>query len=551
MEENSDVTCDDRISKLPEPILHHILSFLHAKDAARMSTLSKVWDSAWNSLPYLNFGDKSFSKSKDILRLLRAVDQALANRKKHKISIQKFSLWLPHHHELCYVSSWINMLIACNVKELNLEVNIPIYKGIYLYNRLPKVIFAAKALNVLTLEGFNIEFPTGDGVIKLSSLRELNLLYVFLDEQSMQALCTSCHNLEHLSLWSICGLASFQVGENSLPKLKKVNLEYCSSKFQLVDIAAINLEDLKIYSLDRSPKVVKITACKALKTLHLKGVNVTENWLEDLFNRLQNLESFNLTRCKDLKNMKITSGSLKWLTALRCGDLIAADLDTPNLLKLQCSFYPLSTFKLKASVLLEATLQLYPKFGTCGWHSKLMEFLANFNHSKAIKFSCFYDKEIVIPKDLRENLLPPLYGTNILHVTFQRQSNYSVVDIIDSMLWISPHLDTLSFTQAHSLKTVKFIYEDDKSCWRNKLKKVKLHNFTCMEKEKLRNYSLTNAYILDEDEKPCCASLPWKCWRHTLKKVELQNFTLMEQEKMRNYFVANADLSEMIEISLD
>ncbi|PHU15176.1 hypothetical protein BC332_16381 [Capsicum chinense] len=170
MEEKSDIvdaTDDDRISKLPEPILHHILSFLHAKHAARMSTLSKVWDSAWNSLPYLNFGDKLFSKSKDIPRLLRAVDQALANRKKHKISIQKFSLWLPHYHELCYVSSWINMLIACNVKELNLEVNRPVYEGVLDYNSLTEAIFDAKTLNVLSLDGFNIEMPSDDGMIIL------------------------------------------------------------------------------------------------------------------------------------------------------------------------------------------------------------------------------------------------------------------------------------------------------------------------------------------------------------------------------------------------
>lgn len=63
---------------------------------------------------------------------------------------------------------------------------------------------------------------------------------------------------------------------------------------------------------------------------------------------------------------------------------------------------------------------------------------------------------IVIPKDLRENFLPPLYGTNILQVNLQNQSNYSVVDVIDSMLWISPHLGTLSFiTRAPGLKTLK------------------------------------------------------------------------------------------------
>ncbi|MCD7461911.1 hypothetical protein HAX54_047368 [Datura stramonium] len=74
-----------------------------------------------------------------------------------------------------------------------------------------------------------------------------------------------------------------------------------------------------------------------------------------------------------------------------------------------------------------------------------------------IKFSSLRELHlcdvIVISKDLRENLLPPLYGTNVLQVNLQKRSNYSVVDVIDSMLWISPQLDTLIFTQAPRLKT--------------------------------------------------------------------------------------------------
>ncbi|CAN4098504.1 unnamed protein product [Withania somnifera] len=512
-----DATADDRISKLPEPILQHILSFLHAEDAARMSTLSKVWNSAWNSLPYLNFGKYIFNKSEIGSRLVNVVDQALVNRKKHKISVHNFSLQLsPYCRCLSYVDSWIQILIACNIKELNLTVSRPIYEDILEYNSLTEAIFDAKTLNVLSLDGFKIEMPSDAGIIKFSALHELHLSNVFLDEQFIQALCLSCCNLQDLTLLNFDGLASFQVAETSLPKLRSVSLKFCPSVLQLVDIASMYLEDLEIYNREGNIKVVRINACKALKRLFFSRVDVTENWLEELFYCLQTLEKFNLSHCKTLKTLKITSGRLKWLTASGCDSLIVVELDTPNLVNFHYSCHTLSTFKLKASVFLEATFHLYPKTDDSDWLSKLMKFLANFNHSKAIELSCLRDKVIIIPKDLRENLLPPLYGTNILQVDLN-QSNYSVVDIIDSMLWISPHLDTLSFTQAPGLKkTVKFIHED----------------------------------ASNEDEKPCCASLPWKCWRHTLKKVELQNFTCMEQEKLRNYFFTNADILEMVEISL-
>ncbi|XP_009625223.1 uncharacterized protein [Nicotiana tomentosiformis] len=168
---------------------------------------------------------------------------------------------------------------------------------------------------------------------------------------------------------------------------------------------------------------------------------------------------------------------------------------------------PLPTFKMKASHLLEANLNLIPQTRDTHWYTKLMKSLGNFNHSKAIALRCENDKEIVLPKYMRENLLPPLYATKILHIKMRNRYNFSAVDVVDCLLWMSPQLDTLSFDQTRDLKSlIKFTYRDE-----------------------------------DEDEKPCCASLPWKCWRHELKNVKLQNFENMELQELRNYFLTNTN----------
>ncbi|KAJ4980895.1 hypothetical protein NE237_031732 [Protea cynaroides] len=52
-------TCN-RISHLPEPILHHILSFLSTKDVLRTSILSKSWSNLWTSIPVLDFDESKF-----------------------------------------------------------------------------------------------------------------------------------------------------------------------------------------------------------------------------------------------------------------------------------------------------------------------------------------------------------------------------------------------------------------------------------------------------------------------------------------------------------
>ncbi|XP_050881590.1 FBD-associated F-box protein At4g10400-like [Lathyrus oleraceus] len=50
----------DRISPLPDSILHHILSFLPTKDAAVTTFLSKRWKPLWLSQLLLHFDDKNF-----------------------------------------------------------------------------------------------------------------------------------------------------------------------------------------------------------------------------------------------------------------------------------------------------------------------------------------------------------------------------------------------------------------------------------------------------------------------------------------------------------
>ncbi|KAM3375071.1 hypothetical protein P3S68_013785 [Capsicum galapagoense] len=241
--------------------------------------------------------------------------------------MQRFSLWLSYYACLSYDDRWIKILIACNIKELNLRVETHYYRGNFLYGSL------------LSLHGFNIELPADDGTINLSSLRELHLSFVFLGEQFIKAMCTSCCNLEHLSLQYFNGLTSFQVVD-TLPKLKKidlVNLEPPDSFLQLVDIAAINLEKLSISNkFYGNINVVRITACKALKNLYLNCVDITDNLLEELFYSLKNLEKFDLICCKALKTMKITSERLKQPRVVDCHNLIVVELDTPNLIKFHC-----------------------------------------------------------------------------------------------------------------------------------------------------------------------------------------------------------------------
>ncbi|BAT93199.1 hypothetical protein VIGAN_07212500 [Vigna angularis var. angularis] len=51
---------EDTMSKLPEPLISRILSFLPTKDAVRTSVLSKKWFFRWTFITRLDFDDTEF-----------------------------------------------------------------------------------------------------------------------------------------------------------------------------------------------------------------------------------------------------------------------------------------------------------------------------------------------------------------------------------------------------------------------------------------------------------------------------------------------------------
>ncbi|PHU08112.1 hypothetical protein BC332_24601 [Capsicum chinense] len=81
-------------------------------------------------------------------------------------------------------------------------------------------------------------------------------------------------------------------------------------------------------------------------------------------------------------------------------------------------------------------------------------------------------------------MVPPLYGANATwYSKFNTFGDCSLVDILDSLLWISPQLDTLILVQESNLNTtLKFIDEDasaegEKFLWRQS-KNGKLYMFS-------------------------------------------------------------------------
>ncbi|XP_059658872.1 F-box/LRR-repeat protein At3g59200-like [Cornus florida] len=222
--EHFEVTNEDRISNLPTSLIGHILSFLPTKKAVATSVLSTKWKYLWTSITILDFDDG-------------LVHVSTTPRK----DLQKFRLNCTGIYDVSHVNVWVSTALSRNPRELNLS-NI---------GCLPRELYACRSLVVLKLCGtpyrlLDLSIPT------LICLRSLKILViesvVFLDDDSIYRLFSSCHVLEDLSV-ELCDWRNISVFNISAPNLKSLTIKCrtwtnVSGKYKIV-LNTPNLQDIK------------------------------------------------------------------------------------------------------------------------------------------------------------------------------------------------------------------------------------------------------------------------------------------------------------------
>ncbi|KAK6114825.1 hypothetical protein DH2020_007094 [Rehmannia glutinosa] len=175
-------TEEDRISKLPDAIIQHILSSLDPKQAVQTSVLSKQWTKLWSTLPDLNFNfrhlatksgvDLAWSHENEefMPRFMRFVTQFLSHRDDTS-TIAKFQLSSSHMAatDSTFVENCIDYAIKHGVQLLDLDA----YCG-RTSVRFPDGFFASKTLRVLRLR----QYTSTILVPKQFYLPNVNTLYL-------------------------------------------------------------------------------------------------------------------------------------------------------------------------------------------------------------------------------------------------------------------------------------------------------------------------------------------------------------------------------------
>ncbi|PWA76870.1 F-box domain, Leucine-rich repeat domain, L domain-like protein [Artemisia annua] len=185
---------DDRLSSLPDDIIHNILSFIGIKDAIKTSVLSSRWRHTWTSMRHLNFSTEDFSIS---ARFSQFVEHFLSHRNQ-LASVFSVKLSFGGLPTQAFVERILNYASTHSVQRLSVTC---IYMGPHRNFVFPLSLFSCQSLKHLTLTGScdDMIFIKLKSNWELPALTTLYLSNFKLYEESSE-IFSNCPNLKNLTL---------------------------------------------------------------------------------------------------------------------------------------------------------------------------------------------------------------------------------------------------------------------------------------------------------------------------------------------------------------
>ncbi|KAF5729026.1 F-box/LRR-repeat protein [Tripterygium wilfordii] len=198
------------LSKFPDVVLQHILSFLPTKDAIRTSVLSKRWEYLWTSIPNLEFNDHKANRA----TFMDFVDRGIALR---KTDIKDFSLTCDVLGDESRIRRWVSAAVRYDVQTFCTDLSK--CKESF---ELPQCLFNCASLRELHLSvSCTLKLPPS---VCFSTLKILSLHSItFPDDHFTQKLFSGCPMLEDLWLHE-CNWVNVKIVSIYAPRLLKLSI---------------------------------------------------------------------------------------------------------------------------------------------------------------------------------------------------------------------------------------------------------------------------------------------------------------------------------------
>ncbi|KAJ0824560.1 putative F-box domain, leucine-rich repeat domain superfamily, F-box-like domain superfamily [Helianthus annuus] len=248
---------EDRLSSLPDDLIHKILSFVSIKQAVETSVLSPRWKYIWTSMPYLNFSSQDFCT---LPKFSEFVKHVLLGRN-NQIEVTSVEVAFRGKVRQAFVKTILNYAFSHNVQQLNITC----LCGKKIEFPLSRVSF--RSLKHLTVTGYDYNSITTTPDWEMPALTTLYIhcltLYNGNNTDKGTNLFSNCASLKNLTIKKCTmegGLNGFNICH---PGLTSLTLEV---GFTRVNVDTPQLKNLTIKQWEG----VHLISAPNLSSLHYK-----------------------------------------------------------------------------------------------------------------------------------------------------------------------------------------------------------------------------------------------------------------------------------------
>ncbi|KAM5547992.1 F-box/LRR-repeat protein 25-like [Rosa sericea] len=302
---------NDRISALPDDILHHIISFLSLREAVSTSVLSHRWKNMYAYMSNLKFDWCKMLAAKRAARRVSNPNRGVYCRKNVRFLVIRIDRFLTRHlgsritsfkvrcclkNKYAFnINDWIDCAVRKGVENLDLAFTCDDIsermdwpsRGYYQFPTHLLVEGKASRLRHLSLRSCMLGLDFQD---RFSTLSTLVLCDVYFDGQANPLMFCSCLKLQSLTLQSCFGLERFSI---SLDYLKSLVVRKC------IGLRGIELSAPNLTTFYCEGNVIKISCIKVPNLVEvyvsLGGINVIHTFAQ-LEKDLPNVKSLTVNK---------------------------------------------------------------------------------------------------------------------------------------------------------------------------------------------------------------------------------------------------------------
>ncbi|CAN1266347.1 F-box/FBD/LRR-repeat protein At5g53840 [Linum perenne] len=493
---------DDRISSLPDEILHEILYRLgFRKQSTKAALLSKRWNHLWLSYPVLEFYCTDYSKN----RPSRSTMDSFIAAARRKLSYSGLNSYIKSLRIISLDSAFIGAILDLIQNREPEEI----YMNLNRDSVIPAPLLNSSRLRTLMLYACKI---LEQDQSKMINLQVIHLSDVSIDVRVLNSMIAAAPLLEKLTLICLYSIKRVEVGNHA--NLKHIQMKYMSGLSEIVVGALQSLESLSLRSLDCDGlEIICSSLLPSLKSLEIRDCpNLRDHVIHMLTSKSPSLLSLHLADIKEVKELKIKSLTLE---------------------KLELDWYNWHPKRLMLHIDAPSLVNVCFR-GQEQWLRAISLQAAQSCRFKLSFYNCYYSEESHKLKELKDFLRKVtqkiqfvhlhLYDTSLLH---KRLIECDQVHQDDSP---TPVIERVEVNY-NKIERVEVKYNQiDQAFVYNMLWSCHPKYFSVHDQRDESLKLINQAFM--ERTSPSCKKIACKCWRHQLKDVKIVMTNDKEDEEL-------------------